>query len=158
VKIVIAAVGRAREAHVRALFHEYARRLAQGGRRAWPIVLHEIEEKRRLAPLELKAREADLLRAHVPDRARLVALDASGKMLSSDDLARRLGAWRDAGAPAVAFVIGGAEGLDPALIARADLVLSLGAMTWPHQLVRVMLAEQLYRARAILDGHPYHRG
>ena len=78
-------------------------------------------------------------------------------MLSSPDLAAHLAQWRDAGRQDAAFVIGGADGLDPALRARADLSISFGAMVWPHMLVRVMLAEQLYRAATILAGSPYHR-
>src|SRR5258708_6718042 len=88
---------------------------------------------------------------------RVVALEARGNPLDSAGLARQLGRWRDQGARDVAFLIGGADGLDPTVTEAADLVLSLGAMTWPHALARVMLAEQLYRAETILSGHPYHR-
>ena len=117
----------------------------------------ELEEKRRLPAAELKMREAELMLAAVPAEARLVALDQRGKEWSSLDLADRLRAWRDGGAGALAFAIGGAEGLGAAVIERADAVLSLGAMTWPHLLARCMLLEQLYRAQQILSGHPYHR-
>jgi 23S rRNA (pseudouridine1915-N3)-methyltransferase len=117
----------------------------------------ELEEKRRLSPAELKAREAELILAAVPPGARLVALDQRGAEWSSRDLADRLRGWRDGGAGALAFAIGGAEGLGAAVIDRADAVLSLGMMTWPHLLVRCMLLEQLYRAQQILAGHPYHR-
>jgi len=117
----------------------------------------ELEEKRRLPPAELKTREAELILAAVPPGARLVALDQRGTEWSSRDLADRLRAWRDGGAGALVFAIGGAEGLGPAVIGRADAVLSLGQMTWPHLLVRCMLLEQLYRAQQILAGHPYHR-
>ena len=94
--------------------------------------------------------------AAVPAGALMVALDERGEAWSSTELARRLAAWRDTGAT-IAFAIGGADGLDPAVIGRADAVLSLGAMTWPHFLARGMLLEQLYRAQQILAGHPYHR-
>ncbi len=94
----------------------------------------------------------------MPDRAILIALDETGTALSSRAFALRIGRWRDNGIADLAFIIGGAEGLDRALIKRASLVLSLGPMTWPHLMVRAMLAEQLYRAEAILRGHPYHRG
>lgn len=117
----------------------------------------ELEEKRRLPPAELKIREAELVLAAAPADARLVALDQRGKEWSSLELADRLRAWRDGGAGALAFAIGGAEGLGAAVIDRADAVLSLGAMTWPHLLARCMLLEQLYRAQQILAGHPYHR-
>ncbi|MBX6322088.1 MAG: 23S rRNA (pseudouridine(1915)-N(3))-methyltransferase RlmH, partial [Rhodospirillaceae bacterium] len=104
---------------------------------------------------------AEMLLAALPTRggARtvVVALDEAGAALSSAELAERLGAWRGQGAGAVAFLVGGADGHGEAATRRADLVLSLGRMTWPHMLVRVLLAEQLYRAQCILTGHPYHR-
>jgi 23S rRNA (pseudouridine1915-N3)-methyltransferase len=117
----------------------------------------ELEEKRRPPAAELKMREAELILGAVPSGARLVALDQRGKEWASRDLADRLRGWRDGGAGALAFAIGGAEGLGAGVIERADAVLSLGAMTWPHLLVRCMLLEQLYRAQQILAGHPYHR-
>jgi 23S rRNA (pseudouridine1915-N3)-methyltransferase len=122
-----------------------------------PPAIIEVEEKRRLPPAELKAREAELILAALPRGARLVALDERGTAWSSTGLACRLRDWRDAGDGAVAFAIGGADGLGSAVIERADAVLSLGKMTWPHLLVRGMLLEQLYRAQQILAGHPYHR-
>ena len=117
----------------------------------------ELEEKRPLPPPALKAREAELILGALPAGARLVALDEHGAAWSSRDFADRLAAWRDGGAAALAFAIGGADGLGKAVLDRADAVLSLGAMTWPHFLVRGMLLEQLYRAQQILAGHPYHR-
>jgi 23S rRNA (pseudouridine1915-N3)-methyltransferase len=105
----------------------------------------------------LKAREAALILAAVPAGARLVALDERGVRWGSREFADRLAAWRDGGAAGLAFAIGGAEGLGNAVVERADAVLSLGAMTWPHLLARGMLLEQLYRAQQILAGHPYHR-
>jgi 23S rRNA (pseudouridine1915-N3)-methyltransferase len=122
-----------------------------------PVALFEIEERRKLPPAELKAREAELILKAVPAGARLVALDEHGAAWSSRDLAERLRAWRDHGVADLAFAIGGAEGLGAAVLDRADAVLSLGPMTWPHFLVRGMLLEQLYRAQQILAGHPYHR-
>jgi 23S rRNA (pseudouridine1915-N3)-methyltransferase len=98
-----------------------------------------------------------LILAALPQGARLVALDERGATWSSVELANRWASWRDAGNSRVAFAIGGADGLGAAIIERADAVLSLGAMTWPHLLVRGMLLEQLYRAQQILAGHPYHR-
>jgi 23S rRNA (pseudouridine1915-N3)-methyltransferase len=105
----------------------------------------------------LPAREAELILAALPPGARLVALDERGQGWSSRELAERIAAWRDQGTATLAFAIGGAEGLGRAVIDRADAVMSLGAMTWPHLLVRGMLLEQLYRAQQILAGHPYHR-
>jgi 23S rRNA (pseudouridine1915-N3)-methyltransferase len=122
-----------------------------------PPAIIEVEEKRRLSPAELKAREAELILGTVPAGARLVALDRSGAEWSSRELADRLRKWRDGGVADLAFAIGGAEGLGPAVIDRAHQALSLGAMTWPHLLCRCMLLEQLYRAQQILAGHPYHR-
>jgi 23S rRNA (pseudouridine1915-N3)-methyltransferase len=84
-------------------------------------------------------------------------MDETGKTLTSDSFAQRLGRWRDDGIADLAFVIGGANGLHPDLRRKADLILSLGVMTWPHILARAMLMEQLYRAHTILTGHPYHR-
>ena len=93
----------------------------------------------------------------MPKPATLIALDERGKSLSSRDFADRLGRWRDDGEDEIAFIIGGAGGLDKAILDRASLVLSLGPMTWPHQLARGLLLEQLYRGQQILAGHPYHR-
>lgn len=127
------------------------------GRLVPPPAIVELEEKRRLPADQLKSREAELILAALPADATLVALDAGGSSWSSRDFADRLAAWRDGGTPALAFVVGGAEGLGRAVVDRADTLLSLGRMTWPHLLARCMLLEQLYRAQQILAGHPYHR-
>lgn len=150
-QITVAAVGRAKPGAERDLFDSYA------GRLPWRIALKEIEIKKELATDVRRAREAEALLAAVPDGARIVALDERGKSEGSEAFAKRLGKWRDDGARTIAFLIGGADGLDESLRKRADLVLSFGALTWPHMLVRAMLAEQLYRAHTILTGHPYHR-
>jgi 23S rRNA (pseudouridine1915-N3)-methyltransferase len=134
------------------LYETYARRLA------WPVTLREFEEKRRLPPAELKIRESALLLEAVPRNAMAVVLDETGHALSSEAFAGRLGRWRDDGRAAVAFVIGGADGLTEEVRTRADLLLAFGPQTWPHMLVRAMLMEQIYRAQQILAGHPYHRG
>jgi len=94
----------------------------------------------------------------LPKGATAVALDAGGKQFSSEAFAARLAAWRESGAAELAFLIGGADGIAETVLTRADFILSLGAMTWPHLLARVMLLEQLYRAQQIIAGHPYHRG
>lgn len=151
-RLLLAAVGRAKAGPERMLYEQYSRRLA------WPLTVREVEEKRPLPPEELKAREAELLLAAVPKAAVVVALDERGRTLSSPTFAEQIRTWRDAGVSDVAFLIGGADGHGEAVRSRADLLLSLGAMTWPHMLVRALLAEQLYRAQAILSGHPYHRG
>ncbi|MGH6962722.1 MAG: 23S rRNA (pseudouridine(1915)-N(3))-methyltransferase RlmH [Dongiaceae bacterium] len=153
-RILIAAVGRARAGPERDLFEVYR------GRLHWPVAVKEVEERRPLATAERVAREGALLLAALPKRGdvAVVALDERGASLSSGELAKKMGAWRDRGVAELAFLIGGADGHGAAVRERADLVLSLGAMTWPHLLVRAMLAEQLYRAQQILAGHPYHRG
>lgn len=145
------AIGRLRRGPLYDLQAFYAGRLSP------PPEIVELEEKRRLPPAELKLREAALILAAVPAGARLVALDERGAAWTSREFADRLARWRDGGAAAAAFAIGGADGLGGAVVERADAVLSLGAMTWPHFLVRGMLLEQLYRAQQILAGHPYHR-
>ncbi|MSO77201.1 MAG: 23S rRNA (pseudouridine(1915)-N(3))-methyltransferase RlmH [Alphaproteobacteria bacterium] len=150
-RLLIAAVGRARPGPWRALYEDYARRVA------WPIALREIDLRQPLAIAERRAREGALLAAAVPPGSIRVVLDALGKPLTSAAFAKRLARWRDDGAGHVAFLIGGADGHDRERLAAADFVLSLGAMTWPHMLARVMLVEQIYRAQQILAGHPYHR-
>ncbi|WP_029008667.1 23S rRNA (pseudouridine(1915)-N(3))-methyltransferase RlmH [Azospirillum halopraeferens] len=150
-RLWLAAVGRSRGGPARDLYAEYT------GRLSWPLTLKEVEVKKRLPPDELKQREADLLLAAIPATATVVALDERGAALDSAAFARRLGGWRDGSAGDVAFLIGGADGHGEAVRRRADLLLSFGPMTWPHMLVRGMLAEQLYRAQQILAGHPYHR-
>ena len=122
------------------------------------MTLVDVEEKRRLSGPELKQREAELNLAAVPAGGRLVALDERGEAWTSRQFADRLAVWRDGATAALAFAIGGADGLGQEVIQRAEAVLSLGAMTWPHLLARSLLLEQLYRAQQILAGHPYHRG
>jgi 23S rRNA (pseudouridine1915-N3)-methyltransferase len=151
VRITIAAVGRMRGQPEAELFDDYCRRLP------WPMTLKEVEERGRHAPAELMRREGEKLRLALPDANRLVALDVTGKQMDSEAFAGLLSGWRDDGIRELAFVIGGANGLDAALLDRADMRLSLGRMTWPHMLARVMLAEQLFRAASILAGHPYHK-
>jgi 23S rRNA (pseudouridine1915-N3)-methyltransferase len=127
------------------------------GRLVPPVTIIELEEKRPLPPAALRLREAELILAARPAGARLVALDRQGVPWTSRDFAERLRSWRDGGAAALAFAIGGAEGLGPAVVDGADAVMSLGMMTWPHLFARSMLLEQLYRAQQIHAGHPYHR-
>jgi 23S rRNA (pseudouridine1915-N3)-methyltransferase len=143
------AVGRAGTSPEAALFARYAARLRP------PLALTELAEARG-SPLEVKRREAEALLAALPQSAFLVALDQGGAAPDSAGFATLLARWHEAGR-ALCFVIGGAEGLDARVLARADYVLSLGPLTWPHLLVRALLAEQLYRAQSIATGHPYHR-
>jgi len=151
IRLYIFAIGRLRRGPLHDLQALYARRIVP------PPTIVELEEKRRLPAAELKQREAELILGALPQGARLVALDERGAAWTSRDFADRLAAWRDGGAAALAFAIGGADGLGTAVIERADAVVSLGPMTWPHLLARGMLLEQLYRAQQILAGHPYHR-
>lgn len=150
-RLWLAAVGRVKPGPELDLFNQYSKRLTA------PITVREVEEKRPLPTPERMAREADLLLAALPPQAVVVALDERGKAMGSVDFATRLGRWRDDGVADLAFVIGGADGHGQAVRDRAALLLSFGAMTWPHMLVRAMVAEQLWRAQAILAGHPYHR-
>lgn len=120
--------------------------------------LIEVAEKRPIKGKERRTREAALLRGKIPKGAFVVALDETGREFSSKSLAGEIDQWRNRGVNTLAFIIGGADGLDRRIRQDADVVMSLGKMTWPHAMVRAMLAEQLYRASSILDGHPYHRG
>lgn len=150
-RMTLVAAGRWKRGPLPELFRDYVKRLS------WPLELKEVVERKPLEGADLARHEGERLLAQVPRTAKLIALDAGGEALSSVAFARTLGDWRDTGVGEVVFVIGGADGLSPEVLARADRTLSLGAMTWPHLLVRVLLAEQLYRAQAILQGHPYHR-
>lgn len=154
-RVHLIAVGRLRAGPERDLVEDYFQRFDRTGRPLGlgPVVEHEVEDKKNLG----MAAEADLLARAVPSGAVLVTLDERGKLMSSPEFAAMLARWRDGGRQDVAFVIGGADGIDPILRAKADASISFGAMVWPHMLVRVMIAEQLYRAATILGGGPYHR-
>jgi 23S rRNA (pseudouridine1915-N3)-methyltransferase len=158
-KLVVAAVGRLKSGPERDLAARYLERATAIGRKLGfrSIEIVEIEEGRGRRGEDRIRVEAGGLAAAIPENAAIVALDARGKALSSTDLAERLERWRHRGSPAVIFLIGGADGLAAPLRARAEFALSFGAATWPHQLVRIMLLEQIYRAMTILSGHPYHR-
>lgn len=149
--LTLIAVGRARPGAERDLFEDYRKRLP------WKLDMIEVEEKRPLDAATLRDREAALLLGKVPDGALVVALDQRGQAVTSEVLAQKMTAWRDAGRSRVCFLIGGANGHGDAVRERADFLFSLGNLTWPHMLVRAMLAEQLYRAWSISANHPYHR-
>lgn len=151
-ELLIVAVGRSRDPLADALFADYARRST------WPMRLVEVQLRKPVAAERRKEAEAELLLAAVPPNAALVALDEHGRDETSEAFASRLRTWRDEGRRTAAFLIGGPDGLAPRVLATATLSLAFGRMTWPHRLVRPMLAEQLYRATTILAGHPYHRG
>lgn len=154
-RVRICAVGRLRAGPERLLVDDYLKRFGKTGRGIGlgSAEVAEVEDRKGGGMLA----EAQLLERAVPDGAIVVALDERGRMMTSPEFAGQLAGWRDAGRRDLAFVIGGADGIDPGLRAKADAALSFGAMVWPHMLVRVMLAEQLYRAVAILAGTPYHR-
>ena len=150
-RITILAVGRLKRGPEQDLFETYK------GRLPWSIDLKEIDERRIHDHTKRRRQEAAKLTAAIPPGAITVALDERGTALSSQKFAATMDEWRSAGRQTIAFLIGGADGLDRQLTERADLVMALGPMTWPHQMVRAMLAEQIYRAYTILTGHPYHR-
>jgi 23S rRNA (pseudouridine1915-N3)-methyltransferase len=154
-RVTVCAVGRLRAGPERSLADDYYDRFTRTGR---PLGLGfagevEVEDKKNLG----MAAEGELLARAIPAGALIAVLDERGRVMPSPDFAAQLARWRDDGRQDAAFVIGGADGIDPNLRARADFALSFGAMVWPHMLVRVMLAEQLYRAATILGGGPYHR-
>ena len=144
------AVGRLRTGPEQGLFAQYAARLRPA------LAVTEVAEGRGVAT-EIRRREGEALLAALPPNAYAVALDQGGQAPGSEALARLVERWLGQGRP-LCFLVGGAEGLDPAVLTRADALLALGPMTWPHLLARALLAEQLYRAQCIRTGHPYHRG
>ena len=158
-RLVLIAVGRARPGPERDLFNDYAGRIKAAGPSVslGPLSLVEVDIRKRLSGPELAQAEAQAILSAIPAGASIIALDERGKQLSSPDFSAKLAAFRDSGISDLAFIIGGADGLHDSLRARANLCLGLGAMTWPHMLVRPLIAEQIYRAITILSGHPYHR-
>ncbi|NDR57804.1 23S rRNA (pseudouridine(1915)-N(3))-methyltransferase RlmH [Aliiruegeria sabulilitoris] len=154
-RLHIVAVGRLRSGPEAELISDYRQRAERSGRPLGisSVSVIEIDERKGGS----KAGEAALLDKALPRGATIVALDERGKLLSSPDFASRIASWRDTGSQDLAFVIGGADGLDPAFVRHADMALSFGKMVWPHMLARVMLSEQIYRAVSILAGAPYHR-
>jgi len=158
-RIVVAAVGRLKKGPETELAERYAKRAAQTGRSFGlrDIDIIEIRESRADEAQKRMLEESIALANVIPQRAAVVLLDAQGENLDSASLAARLAQWRADDRPAAVFMIGGADGLASTLRAKAELRLAFGAATWPHQIVRIMLLEQLYRATTILAGHPYHR-
>jgi 23S rRNA (pseudouridine1915-N3)-methyltransferase len=159
VRLVVAAIGRLKEGPERELAERYRKRAEQTGRRIGfrDTEVVEIRESRAQEVGKRMIEESIALTSVIPDKACILILDQRGESLDSATLASRLGGWRDDGRPAAVFIIGGDDGLAPSLRDKANVKLAFGAATWPHQLVRVMLLEQIYRAVSILSGHPYHR-
>ncbi len=158
-RIVVAAVGRLKQGPERELAERYRRRAADSGRSAGlqAVDVVEIRESRAGDSARRMLEESIAIANVVPDRAATVILDERGESMSSASFAGRLQGWRAQDKPAVVFIIGGPDGLAPSLREKASLAIGFGAATWPHQLVRIMLMEQIYRTVTIWSGHPYHR-
>jgi len=158
-KITVHAVGRMKAGPEKQLADRYFERFAKSGP---PVGLEfsgviEIAEGRAQTANERRREEGQRLQTQLQQGTAMILLDERGKNFSSEDFAGRIGLLRDGGRKALVIAIGGADGHEQSLRDQAELMLSFGALTWPHQLVRVMLGEQLYRAATILAGHPYHR-
>jgi 23S rRNA (pseudouridine1915-N3)-methyltransferase len=158
-RIVIAAVGRLKQGPERELAAAYRKRAEAIGRASGvrEIEIVEIRESRANDAERRRTEESIAIANVIPDRAAVAILDERGENLDSVALAAQIQKWRAEDRPAVCFVVGGADGLAQSLREKAKLKLAFGATTWPHQLVRIMILEQLYRAGTILAGHPYHR-
>lgn len=157
--LVVISVGKLKQGPERELAERYRERFDDLGRKLGfrSLTIHELAESRaRDAPTRI-SEEAAAITALIPEKAVIVALDERGSSVDSASFARQIGKWRDDAVPHNVFVIGGADGLSPDLRRKAKLSLAFGSATWPHQMVRVMLLEQIYRAATILAGHPYHR-
>lgn len=158
-RLLIEAVGRLRAKHERALYEDYETRIAQIGRSVGlaPLATLEVKESVGRSAVARRNQEAEALIAKLPAEGIVWALDETGEVLTSARFAADIAALRDNGAPALTFLIGGADGLSDAARVRSDRIVSLSALTLPHGIARIVLAEQLYRAATMLAGHPYHR-
>lgn len=158
-RVTVLAVGRLKRGPERQLAERYQERASKAGRalgfRSLEVV--EIDESRNRDPERRMLEESIAIANALPERAAVVLLEENGQNIGSATFAEYLASWRDGGRQDAAFVIGGPDGLAPTLHDRAAMRLSLGALTWPHQIVRILLMEQIYRAMTILAGHPYHR-
>jgi 23S rRNA (pseudouridine1915-N3)-methyltransferase len=158
-RVIVIAVGRLKQGPERELAERYRERFDDAGRKLGfrGIGIHEIPESRARDTATRITEEAAAIAGAIPDKSVLVTLDERGQNVDSTAFAGHLGRWRDESVANAVFVIGGADGLSPELQRKANLKVAFGAATWPHQMVRVLLLEQLYRAATILAGHPYHR-
>jgi 23S rRNA (pseudouridine1915-N3)-methyltransferase len=158
-RIAVIAVGRLKQGPERELADRYRQRFEDLGRKLGfrGLDIREIAESRARDADARIAEEAAAIASAIPENSMLVVLDEQGQNIGSSAFARQIGQWRDQAVPNTTFVIGGADGLSPELQGKAKLRVAFGAATWPHQMVRVLLLEQLYRAATILAGHPYHR-
>ncbi len=159
-RVVLAAVGRLKDAEERAIVARYTQRFDQTGRALGlgPLTVVELPESRAATSPERKIDEAQRLLKAAGTAGLVIALDVEGRSHSSEAFAKLIAKYRDNGVKSAAFLIGGPDGHGDAALDAAGIKLSLGPMTLPHGLARVVLAEQLYRAATILAGHPYHRG
>lgn len=158
-RVAVIAIGKLKQGPERELAERYHERFDDMGRKLGfrHLDIHEIAESRAREASQRIAEEAAAIAAAIPEKSVLVTLDERGQNIDSVTLSGHLGRWRDEATGHTIFVIGGADGLSPELQRKAKLRIAFGAATWPHQIVRVMLLEQLYRATTILAGHPYHR-
>jgi 23S rRNA (pseudouridine1915-N3)-methyltransferase len=158
-RLLVVAIGRLKKGPERELAERYRERFDDIGRKLGfrGLDIHEIPESRARDAATRISEEAAAISAAIPAKSVLVALDERGDSIDSAAFARHLGRWRDEAAVDTIFAIGGADGLSPDLRRMAKLRIAFGSATWPHQMVRVMLLEQIYRAATILAGHPYHR-
>src|SRR3984893_8106323 len=158
-RLIVIAIGRMKQGPERELAERYRERFDDLGRKLGfrGATIHEIPESRAQDAATRVGEEAAAISAAIPAKSVLVALDERGENIDSAAFARHLGRWRDEAVANTIFVIGGADGLSPDLRRKAKLSIAFGSATWPHQMVRVMLLEQIYRAATILAGHPYHR-
>jgi 23S rRNA (pseudouridine1915-N3)-methyltransferase len=158
-RLVVVSIGRLKQGPERELAERYRARFDDIGRKLGfrGIEIHEIPESRARDAVTRIAEEAAAISGAIPEKSILVALDERGDNLASESFAKHLGRWRDDAVAQTIFAIGGADGLSPDLRRKAKLRIAFGSATWPHQMVRVMLLEQIYRAATILAGHPYHR-
>ena len=158
-RLIVIAVGKLKQGPERELAERYRERFEDIGRKLGfrGLTIHEIPESRARDTATRISEEAAAIAAAIPEKSVLVALDEHGKSIDSATFARQIGDWRDQGIANTIFAIGGADGLSPDLQRKAKLRIAFGSATWPHQMVRVMLLEQIYRAATILAGHPYHR-
>jgi 23S rRNA (pseudouridine1915-N3)-methyltransferase len=159
-RILVISIGRLKQGPERELAERYRERFEDIGRKLGfrGLEVHEIPESRARDAATRIAEEATAISAAIPAKSALVALDERGDNIDSTAFAGHLGRWRDQQVANTIFAIGGADGLSPDLRRMAKLRVAFGSATWPHQMVRVMLLEQIYRAATILAGHPYHRG
>ncbi|MDE1900549.1 MAG: 23S rRNA (pseudouridine(1915)-N(3))-methyltransferase RlmH [Alphaproteobacteria bacterium] len=149
-KITILAIGKARGVEAE-WADEYLKRLGRD------VAVREFAAPKSLPPAATQAAETQLLLKAIPAKSTVVLLDERGRDMPSRDFAAKLSAWQDSGVAELIFIIGGADGLTDDLRAKGDFTIGFGRLTWPHRLVRVMLLEQIYRAKQIIAGHPYHR-